>query len=157
MANFPLIPTTYYYQQVGGDIIDPALAAPTLLAAAKLGLGNANFTPGLTTAYSDFPLPAWTGYALSATVVWGLPVNQLNGGVNMLSPSHLFRATAVAVPEGVFGGFVSDGVAPPGTGILGSYKIVPTIPIQAPGDGLSVEVAWALGPNLTTAYANVSQ
>ena len=153
---FPLIPTTYYYNAVLANIIDSTLAAPTLLAAAKQGLSNAIFTPGVGTVFADTPAPGFTGYAQSATVVWGAPLNEGNGGQNSLSPAAPFRATAVPSPETIYGGFVSDGVASPSTGILGSWKLTPAYPIQNAGDGFSVVIGWCLGPNLTTAYADVS-
>lgn len=156
MANFQLVPTTVYYTDILTDAINPALAAPTILAAAKQGLSNAAFTPGVGTTFADTPAPGWTGYAQSATIVWEVPVNEPNGGVTSFSPANLFRATAVAVPENVFGGILTDGVASPGTGILASYKITPSIPIQNPGDGLSVQIAMNLGPDLTRAYAAVN-
>lgn len=155
--NFPIIPTTFYYNAILVDAINPALAANTILADAKQGLSNASFTPSITTEFADTPAPAWTGYAQSATIVWGAPLNEPNGGVSALSPSNLFRATSVSSPENVYGGIVTDGVASPGTGILGSYRINPSISIQVPGDGLSVTVAWNLGPDISRAYASVSQ
>ena len=153
---FPLIPTTYYYKTTLTNVIDPALAAPTLVAAAKQGLSNALFTPSVLTAFTDTPAPGWTGYAQSATIVWGAPLNEINGGQNSLSPAALFRATAVPAPESVYGGYISDGVAPTATGILASWAFAPAYPIQNPGDGFSVVAALCLGPNLTTAYVDVS-
>jgi hypothetical protein len=151
----PLIMTTYYYTNTLTAIIDPTLAAPTLVPVAKQILGNASFTPGVTTIFADLPAPAWTGYAASATIVWEAPINQPDGGAASLSPSALFRATAVASPETVYGGAMTDGVASPTTGILGSWKANPTIPIQAPGDGLAVVVSLGLAPTLADSQAFV--
>lgn len=151
-----VVQTKYYFNNSLAGLINATLAAPLLLAAAKQGLTTSVFNPAYNTAFSDMTEPTFTGYAESATVVWGAPVNEIDGSQTSLSPSALFRATAVPTPESITGGFVSDGVASPGTGILGSYKLSTPIPIQNPGDGFSVVIAWNLGQAGAPCMANIN-
>ena len=154
--GYRITQTTYYFNDCLTNLIDPMLAGPVLLAAAKQGLSAGAFAPGVGTVYSDMVLPTFTGYAVSATIVWGAPVNETDGSQTSLSPSALFRASAVPSPETIYGGFVGDGVAAPSTGILGSYLITPNFPIQIPGDGFSVTIGWNLGPASANAQATLS-
>ncbi len=145
--GFPIVQTTYYYNNTLVGLIDAALAAPLLLAAAKLGLGVAVVTPAPTTAIADLSEATYTGYAESATVVWGTPVNESDGTLTSLSPSHLFRATSASPANIVNNFFVTDGVASPSQGILGSGRIIPAFTFGAIGDGFSLTVGWNLGVN----------
>jgi hypothetical protein len=144
--GFPIVQTTYYFSNSLVALINPTLAAPVLLSAAKIMLGTTPITPSVTTNYASLTEAAFTGYAQSATVVWGAPVNELDGSQTALSPSHLFRCTASGTPEVISNFAVTDGVAPTATGILGSALINPGVPIQDAGDGFSLTVAWNLGP-----------
>lgn len=143
---FPITFTRYYETDALTALIDPTLAAPVLLAAAKIGLGTAVVTPGPATTFAELVEAGFTGYSQSATVVWGLLVNELDGSVTSLAPSHLFRCTVTGAGQSVNNFFVTDGVASPGTGILGAARISPAIPIEFAGDGFSLTVAWNFGP-----------
>ena len=147
MAN-AILKTTVYYVGILTDEINPALAAPCPLAAAKFGPGTAVFSPGVTSTIADCAPAASTGLAISATIVWGTPINELDGSVTSWSPSHLFRATVV-VPETVTNIYVTDG----STGLLGVALINPQVPIANVGDGFAALVGWNEGP--TPANCNV--
>lgn len=152
----PVVQTSYYFDDSLTGLIDPTLAAPVKLAAAKQGLSAGDFTPNVATVYGDMTLPTFTGYAVSATIVWGAPLNEPDGSKTSLSPAALFRATAVPTPESIYGGFIGDGVAAPATGILGSYKLDEPFPIQNPGDGFSVVIGWNMGQNGSVPVANIN-
>lgn len=141
----PIVQTTYYFKNSLTGLINAALAAPLLLAAAKQGLAASSFTPNVGTVEGDFTEAAFTGYAQSATIVWGAPLNEPDGSQTSLSPANLFRCTTTGTAETIYGGFVSDGVASPGSGILGSYVMPVPIPIVNAGDGFSVVIAWPMG------------
>ena len=142
--NVPLFPTNYYFGLILGNIINPALAAPTLVAAAKLMAGTAQITPGLTTSYADLIEATFTGYAQSATIVWGTPINDVDTTPTSFAPSHLFRGTGV-VENNIYNVAVTDGVAPVSTGILFSAVFAPAIEIVGIGDGFAVIVGFNLG------------
>lgn len=144
--NFRLVQTYYYFSSLLVNMIDPALAAPTLLAAAKIGCGQSVITPSPTTVIGDLGECDFTGYAESATVVWGPPVNELDGSVTSIAPSHLFRMTGATTPNTVNNVFVTDGVASPNQGILASASITPGIELANVGDGFAVQIGWNLGP-----------
>lgn len=143
--NFQLFLTNYYYLNSLTALINPSLAAPVLLAAAKMGLGTASITPGLVTTEADLVECTFTGYAQSATIVWGSPINDVDTTPTSISPSHLFRATGTAITNTVNNLFVTDGVASPGSGILGSARITPGVPIFNIGDGFAAVVDWNYG------------
>jgi len=140
-----LVKTTYYWNNLLVGAINPALAAPLLLSAAKVGLGTAILTPSPATVYSDLVEATYVGYTESATVVWETPVNETDGSQTSFSPSHLFRATSNATPNTVTCLFVTDGVASPSTGILGSGNLEEPFDFVNPGDGFSVTVGWNEG------------
>jgi hypothetical protein len=141
----PLFPTNYYFKNTLTDAINPALAAPLLLAAAKLMLGTGSFTPGLGTSFADLVEATFTGYAQSATVVWGTPINDVDTTPTSISPRFIFAATATASVPAVTCLGVTDGVASPSTGILASGLISPPIPMDIDGNGFAVVVDWNLG------------
>jgi len=141
MSN-PFVVTTFAYSSLLTDEINPALAAPTKLAAAKVGVGTAVFTPGVNSTITDCAQAASTGLALSATIVWGLPINELDGSVTSQSPSHLFRASAVT-PETITNVYLTDG----STDLMACALISPTVPIAVIGDGFSCIVQWNQGLN----------
>lgn len=141
----PLQPTNYYFNNSLTGLINPTLAAPLLLAAAKLGAGKALITPSLTTVIADLQECDFVGYAESATIVWGTPINDADTTPTSISPSHLFRATASTTPNNVQNVFVTDGVASPNQGILASGSFSPPIGINNTGDGFSMLVNWNLG------------
>lgn len=141
----PLRPTNLYFNAILADIINPALAAPTVLAAAKMMLGTALITPGLTTTYADLVEATFGGYAQSATIVWGTPINDVDTTPTSISPSHLFRATSGTTPNNIQSVAITDGVAPVATGILASGSFSPPIGINNTGDGFSMQVSWSLG------------
>ncbi len=148
--GLPLVYTKYFANNLLVDAVNPALAAPTLLAAAKIGLGQAAITPAFGTVFADCVECTFTGYAESATVVWGTPVNESDGTLTSFSPSHLFRATDAVAPNVCNNLFVTDGVAPAGTGILAAGRVAPGFPFAIAGDGFSVTV----GINLLVAPPN---
>jgi len=152
-----LVQTTVFFLDVLTGAINPTLAAPLKLAAAKQGLTTGTFTPGVGTTFADMTEPSFTGYSQSATIVWGAPLNETDGSETSLSPANLFRATAVTTPQTITGGFVTDGVAAPNCGILGSYKLPQTIPIQNPGDGFSAVIGWNMGGSNASSYAQINQ
>jgi hypothetical protein len=135
-----VVKTTFYFESLLTADINPALAAPTLLAAAKMGPGTAVFSPGVNSTIADCAQAASTGLAISATIVWGAPINELDGSVTAQSPSHLFRATVV-VPEIITNVYLTDG----STDLLGCALISPTIPIANVGDGFSAIAQWNQG------------
>lgn len=154
MAIFQIFQTNYYYLNSLNALINPALAAPVLLSAAKMGLGTAVITPGLTTTIADLAEATFTGYAESATIVWGTPINDVDTTPTSISPSHLFRASGTAVTNTINNLFVTDGVASPSQGILGSARITPGVPIFNIGDGFAAVVDWNYG--ITPANSSVS-
>jgi len=153
--GYPLVQTNYYYTNLLTAAINPALAAPVLLAAAKMMLGTAAITPSLTIAFADLVEATFVGYAESATIVWGALLNEVDGSPVSDSPSHLFRATSNAAPNTIQAFGVTDGVAPAATGILASARITPGIPIVNPGDGFTAVCSWSLGPTLTNTQVTI--
>lgn len=143
--NVSLQPTNYYFLEMLTALINPALAAPTLLAAAKMMLGQNFFSPSLNTVYSNLSECDFVGYAQSATIAWGVPVNDVDTTPTSIAPSHQFRATSAATPNNVQSLAVTDGVAPTATGILASGAFAPPITIANIGDGFAVIVDWNLG------------
>lgn len=139
MAN-TIVKTYAYYASLLTDDIDPTLAAPTKLAAAKVGVGVAVFSPGPFSTIADCGQAASTGLGVSATIVWDAPLNEVDGSVSSLSPSILFRATVV-VAETVTNVYVTDG----GTALFGCALISPTVPIAAVGDGFAAIISWNQG------------
>ena len=140
-----LIPTNYYFLNSLEALINPALAAPVLLSAGKMMLGTVLITPSLSTVYSTLVEATFTGYAQSATIVWGTPINDVDTTPTSISPAHLFRATDGVAPNQIYNVAVTDGVAPTDTGILASGSFTPPIPIVNAGDGFSMIVDWNLG------------
>lgn len=141
----PLYPTNYYFLNSLSGLINATLAAPLLLAAAKIGLGTVLVTPGLNTTYAALIEATFTGYAESPTIVWGTPINDVDSTPTSISPSHQFRATDGVAPNQIYNVFVTDGVAPTATGILASGSWSPPIPITSAGAGLAVVIDWNLG------------
>lgn len=140
----PLQVTNYYLLSILNNIIDPALAAPTLLAAAKSGLGITPIAPNLNTVIADVGEASYTGYAESATIVWTTPVNDVDSTPTSNSPSHLFRVTTTGATQNINNCFVTDGVASPNQGILASGTITPPIALTNLGDGFTMQVSWNL-------------
>ena len=143
--NVSLQPTNFYFSSILTDITDPALAAPTILAAARVILGQNLIVPSLVTSYADLGECDFTGYARGIVIVWGLPINDVDTTPTSNSPAYLFRATGTAIGNNVQNVAVCDGVAAPGTGILASGAFAAPIPVFAIGDGFSVVVGWNLG------------
>jgi len=143
--NVPLIPTNYYFNDILVNAINAGAPAVTKLSAAKLMLGTVFLQPGLLTTYAELTEATFTGYAQSATVVWGTPINDVDTTPTSQSPSHLFRCTAGGVTNQIYNMAVTDGVVAPGTGILASAAWTPPIVIANAGDGFSVLVDWNLG------------
>lgn len=142
---YPIVKTTYQFTDDITNAINAGAAANTLLAAAKLGCGTGIFTPGVNSSFADCVECTFTGYAQSATVVWGAPVNEIDGSETSLAPSHLFRCSAGPATDNVTNVFVTDGVAPAGTGILGIARLTVPIPIVNTGDGFAAIVSWNVG------------
>jgi hypothetical protein len=143
--NLPLVPTNFYFLSLLTDAINPALAAPTVLAAAKVILGQDAISPSLGTTYADLNEATFTGYARGATVLWGAPVNDVNTTPTSISPAYLFRATGSTVTNQVQNIAVCDGAAAPGTEILACAAISPPIQFAVTGDGFSAIASWNLG------------
>jgi len=99
--NVPLFPTNFYFGSILAAIIDPALAAPTVLAAAKVILGQDAISPGLGTDYASLNECDFTGYARGATIVWGDAINDVDTTPTSISPAYLFRASGGAVANQV--------------------------------------------------------
>lgn len=148
--GFPIVKTQAYYLANLTDDIDPLLAGPTGLAAAKVGVGTAVFTPGPYSTIADCAQAASTGMGISATIVWGAPINEADGSVSSMSPGKLFRATVV-VPETITNVYVTDG----STVLYGAALINPTIAIANVGDGFSVIVSWNAGGTPGNCCANI--
>ncbi len=144
--EFQLVQTTYFWSNGLAGLINATLTAPLLLAAAKMGLGKAVITPAPSTTYTALSEADFVGYSESATIVWGTPINETDGSLTSISPSHLFRATSAGTPNIINNCFVTDGVAPTATGILASAKIVPGIEITNIGDGFALSIGWNMGP-----------
>lgn len=142
--GIPLIKTTAYYADVMTQDIALAPAA-TKLSGAKMGLGTGAISIGPTTLITDLIEAAFTGYARSATIVWGLPINELDGSVTSQSPSALFRCTVTGAGENIQNLFVCDSGAPPAGVILGACRITPPIPIVVAGDGFTALIDWNSG------------
>ena len=144
-TSVPLFPTNYYFLNLLAAAINPAAPAPLLLGQGKMMLGQNFFNPGLLTTYALLNEATFDGYAQSATIVWGTPINDVDTTPTSISPSHLFRMTGVTTPNTIQSLAVTDGVAPPATGILASGSFAPGLGFGAIGDGLSVQVDWNLG------------
>lgn len=146
MQQSTLVNTAYWDNILLAAAINPALAAPTVLSAAKMMLGVAAITPNLRTVYADLSEATFTGYAQSATIVWGALVNESDGSPSSEAPSHLFRCTAGGTPNSIQSFGITDGVVAPGTGIIASAAIAPPIPIVNAGDGFSALPSMNIGP-----------
>lgn len=140
-----LVKTTLYWRDLLTNAVNAGTATLTLLSAAKLGAGTTVLTPNPTTVIADLGETTFIGYAESATIVWGLPVNETDGSVTSISPAHLFRCTTGGAEQAINNVFVTDGVASPNQGILASAIVSPAIGITNIGDGFSVVIAWNEG------------
>lgn len=141
----PLYPTDYYMRNSLTGLINAALAAPLLLSAAKVMLGTANISPGLTTAFADLVEASYTGYAESATVVWAAPINDVDTTPTSIGALHVFLATGSGSTPGITCIGVTDGVASPSTGILASGNLLTPIDMSVSGNGFAVVVNWNMG------------
>lgn len=136
--NVTMVPTTHAMSNAMATIIAAATPAVTYMAAAKVGLGTGVITPTPSTTFSACVEATFTGYAESATVVWGLPINETDGSVTCWGPSNLFRCTGSGTPNAIANLFYTDGVASPNTGVCFVGSIFPPIEIVNSGDGFSV-------------------
>ena len=93
--NVSLQPTNFYFSSILTDITDPALAAPTILAAARVILGQNLIVPSLVTSYADLGECDFTGYARGIVIVWGLPINDVDTTPTSNSPAYLFARLAL--------------------------------------------------------------
>ncbi len=140
-----LTKTRAYWLDLLENAINPGTAVLTKLSAAKIGAGLTLVTPGPNTVIGDLGEATFIGYAESATVVWGAPVNEADGTVTSISPSHLFRCTTGGTVQTVQNVFVTDGVVSPNQGILAVATVSPGIDIAVIGDGFSVVISWNEG------------
>lgn len=142
--GFPIVKTTVEFANEIATMI-ATVAVVSKLSAAKAGLGTGIFTPGPGTVEADCVEATYTGYAQSATIAWGAAINELDGSETTMSPSKLWRCTAGGSPQSITNLFITDGVASPGSGVLGVAIITPSIPIVNAGDGFSTIIAWNTG------------
>src|SRR6185437_8809383 len=101
---------------------DPTVVGPGKLSGAKLALFSNNVTPQPSSVWADLTECVYSGYAESAVVVWGPPVNEVDGTVTTLSPSHLFQKTGGVTGDQAVGVAITDGVASPNQGLLALGK-----------------------------------
>lgn len=86
------------------------------LATAKVMLfTNALAYPVKDLAFATLTPPTFTGYAVSAAIVWGTPFLDLNGNVVVTGQKLQFLCTADGTPNSVTGAAIIDGA---GTKIL---------------------------------------
>lgn len=143
--SFPIVKTTFYWADLLGGATNATLAAPLLLAAAKQGVGQAIIAPAFNTVLADLDEATFIGYSRSGTIVWTALTNELDGSKTAFAPSQLYRCTTAGSPQTINNGFVTDGVAAGGAGILGSFRISPPPVIANVGDGFSLLIGWNEG------------
>jgi len=90
---------------------------------------------------ADLVAADFIGYMISSTVVWGSPLNETDGTVTSVAPSHSFVCTTAGTPNAIANVGITDGA----TGLLGYAVITPAIEIVNPGDGIAVVIGWNEG------------
>jgi hypothetical protein len=153
----PLQVTDYYLANSLSGLINATLAAPLLLAAAKVGLGTSVIVPALNTAIGVLGEASFIGYAESVTVVWTTPTNYIDTTPSSSSQAFQFRCTTAGSTQNIANLFITDGVASPSQGILASGLLPQTIPITNVGDGFTVTVNWNLYNGNGGLFATITQ
>lgn len=111
------MPTEINSRQFIEDELNSLKETGGLLDGAKVILWTNDtslFTPTPLTTYADLTQPAFTGYAISAALVWRDAYIGADGSVHLSAPSVLFRASAAVSPGVTVYGYAIVGV--PGAG-----------------------------------------
>lgn len=106
-------------------------------AGAKVGLYVVDIQPDVNTVLADLTTPSFTGYALSAAVVWGGLAVDASGRVLSIGDIKEFAPSAITSSEQAFGAFLVDSA---GTTLLAVY------PFDAPFNFVSTSSRLAVAP-----------
>lgn len=135
-----------YTKALLADIIkqetDPTVVGPGKLSGAKLALFSNSVTPSPKRVFADLTECVYSGYAESAVIVWGPAVNEVDGTVTSIAPSHLFQMTGGVTGDTAAGIAITDGVASPNQGLLALGLFDSPFVFVNSGDGFSVIVAY---------------
>lgn len=129
---------------------NPAVVGPGKLSGAKLALFSNVVTASPERVFADLTECVYSGYAESAVIVWGPPVNEVDFTVTTLAPSHLFQMTGGVMGDQAVGIAVTDGVASPNQGLLALGLLDTAFVFAKSGDGFAV----ILGVNIPGTSAN---
>lgn len=126
------------FPALGDRAVVAAIAAlATTGSGAKIQLYNADVTPNPSTLLASLPPCTFSGYALSAAVVWGTAYQAPDGIQKVTGVAKQFTQTAITVTDTAYG-YVVVGT-PSGTPFaLASYRFANPIPFTAIGNGVVV-------------------
>lgn len=122
-----------------------AMKAATMpLNGAKILLWTQGTYPDADTAYAAFVAATFSGYALSAAVVWGTAFLDADGLAKIAPPSVEFLQTAITVTDTARGWLaVGDPAGTPYPIVSGRYD-TPVV-FEETGRGLLVQPIWSAG------------
>ncbi len=107
-----------------------------LFEGAKIGLFHNNYVPNRQTALADLTVANFTGYALSAAVVWGTPfIDPVIGPVVLANLKVFAAGNPTTVPNTIYGYYIVDAA---GTALLWAERFATPRVVSAPGDAVTV-------------------
>ena len=114
--------------------------APGPLATVKLGLiGTLNGGATPSQVFGNIVLPVYDTYAVGATVVWGVQLNEGDGSLSVLSQLYTFQQTG-STGDTIRGAYLAT---PGGSPVLYALCLFnPAITLVNAGDGFTIVVAW---------------
>lgn len=122
--------------------VAPGAADAGRFNGAKIGLFTDDITPSRATILADLHPPTYTGYALSAAVVWGAAFTNDNGAAEILGDGKQFPCTADSDEETVHGYYCANAA---GTGLLWAERFDEPQTISQAGQNIFVLPRYMLG------------
>lgn len=123
--------------------VAPGAADAGRFNGAKMILFKNDLTPGQATELADLTVPEFTGYAMSAAIVWGAAFTNDLGNAQVVGGTIQFTVTTpFATAETIFGYGVVNAA---GDGLLWCERFATPIDISAAGQAIPVVPSYVLG------------
>lgn len=126
------------------SILDALIAEDGPLDGAKLGLYKAPFTPTKFTVLADLTVADFTGYALSAAITWGTPLNDPDGTAYVPGGQIEFIASGSAIANTIYGAYIVDAA---GTGLIAVLPFDSSVGVSGTGQGVVVPLIFRYSGN----------
>lgn len=122
--------------------VAPGVADAGRFNGAKIALFTDDIVPSRATVLADLTQPTYTGYAISAAIVFGLAFTNDNGAAEVLGDGKQFPCTADGASQTVHGYMCLNAA---GTGVLWAERFDTPQTIATAGQNIFVLPRYQLG------------